>query len=732
MSQAAAKTQHPASAAQARSRPAGRAERQVLGASASDLNALQGMAGNAAVSNVLGAGRPLPVEVREAMESRFGAAFDDVRIHDDPQGQASAAELQARAYTVGTDVVFGASQYAPESPSGQQLLAHELAHVVQQRRGGPAPELSPEAPHEASADRAAAQVAHGASAVTVSGGTAVGIARNAILGDKPPPKDEPATQQRDDPELARAEFIRMFREFRRHDRQFWMWMAKENALNPGRLFRGLYAWMGSYGFGQSCKVNSGMEDMLADFDAAVLRWSKATHGRYIPNRELTDPFAMAPVYDPEAYERRMNEVILQALPDGRGYMGTRRGFQAAERRQILDRQMQTLANVEGSIFGAIGAGIGGDVGSDIGSAFGDMFLAWAPTVQGKSEPQPAQRPDVTLVERAPPKEAETPGGPPKSLVTAKGLPPPVPPAAPASPNVTPPVTPPSSSVAAKSVAPPVPPSTVARPAGEPGADTPVTTTPATAKQPANSTPGTASTVNKAQATTPPRAGPRIEDPYGMRPDEANFDRRTAGAGGIDEISFLKDPDGRYAVKIKGKLQEGLYRGKGKAPANRIKAPNYNRSRKLVSNKEAGLTADWENAHLWGPGFGDEAAAGMMKAPRSVNQWYQNEGIEGWARDLRKAAGAVPKAGGQGAQVEVEATAIAWDLQGKAWQPKAQVDFLKRAEYRVKLTTPAGETASVRVTIDVAPPPGNKVTVSFDPPTAANPADLLRIIKGTKK
>jgi hypothetical protein len=112
----------------------------------------------------------------------------------------------------------------------------------------------------------------------------------------------------------------------------------------------------------------------------------------------------------------------------------------------------------------------------------------------------------------------------------------------------------------------------------------------------------------------------------MRPDLDNFDRRTAGAGGIDSIAFLKepgDPESRYSVKITGKLQEGLYRGAGKAPAGKIKAPNFNRSGKLISNKEAGLDSNWENLHLWGPGFGDEAAAGMMKGPKKVNQWYQN-------------------------------------------------------------------------------------------------------------
>ncbi len=67
------------------------------------------------------------------MESRFGFDFSQVRIHANPRAADSAAALNARAYTMGTDIVFGRDQYSPASPSGRKLVAHELAHVVQQR-----------------------------------------------------------------------------------------------------------------------------------------------------------------------------------------------------------------------------------------------------------------------------------------------------------------------------------------------------------------------------------------------------------------------------------------------------------------------------------------------------------------------------------------------------------------------------------------------------------------------
>jgi hypothetical protein len=66
------------------------------------------------------------------MESRFGAELGDVRVHDDRSAAAAADRMHARAFTVGRDLVFGAGEYAPQASEGRQLLAHELAHAVQQ------------------------------------------------------------------------------------------------------------------------------------------------------------------------------------------------------------------------------------------------------------------------------------------------------------------------------------------------------------------------------------------------------------------------------------------------------------------------------------------------------------------------------------------------------------------------------------------------------------------------
>lgn len=87
----------------------------------------------ASVSEELRApGRPLDDRVRQDLERQFGQDFSRIRIHDGGSAQQSASEVSARAYTVGHDVVFGAGQYAPDTARGRRLIAHELAHAIDQ------------------------------------------------------------------------------------------------------------------------------------------------------------------------------------------------------------------------------------------------------------------------------------------------------------------------------------------------------------------------------------------------------------------------------------------------------------------------------------------------------------------------------------------------------------------------------------------------------------------------
>jgi hypothetical protein len=74
----------------------------------------------------------LPASLRTAMEARFGQDFYQVRLHTTAQASKIAQGLKAQAFTIGKDIVFGPGQFAPETPAGMHLLAHELVHVVQQ------------------------------------------------------------------------------------------------------------------------------------------------------------------------------------------------------------------------------------------------------------------------------------------------------------------------------------------------------------------------------------------------------------------------------------------------------------------------------------------------------------------------------------------------------------------------------------------------------------------------
>ncbi len=96
-------------------------------------NASGGESAAAAVSN---SGRPLPSEVRSYFEPRFGQDLSGVRTHDHAPAHRAASAINARAFTLGRDIAFGRSEYAPSSSGGMRLLAHELAHVVQQGAGG--------------------------------------------------------------------------------------------------------------------------------------------------------------------------------------------------------------------------------------------------------------------------------------------------------------------------------------------------------------------------------------------------------------------------------------------------------------------------------------------------------------------------------------------------------------------------------------------------------------------
>jgi hypothetical protein len=91
----------------------------------------------AAIAAASGRGSRLHSAVTEHVGPALGDSLDDVSIHHDEHAAALSRAVSARAFTVGRDIFFGAGEYQPGGAGGRELLAHELAHVVQQR-GAPA------------------------------------------------------------------------------------------------------------------------------------------------------------------------------------------------------------------------------------------------------------------------------------------------------------------------------------------------------------------------------------------------------------------------------------------------------------------------------------------------------------------------------------------------------------------------------------------------------------------
>lgn len=127
-----------------------------------------------------GGGRSLPDDLRGKFESSLGTDLSSVRVHDSADSHDAASSVAAKAFTVGNDIHFAPGQYDPGSESGQHLIAHEVAHTVQQRGGSPTRQnklavSSPGDSFEVAADRAADAMVAGAPHSI--GAASIGLAR---------------------------------------------------------------------------------------------------------------------------------------------------------------------------------------------------------------------------------------------------------------------------------------------------------------------------------------------------------------------------------------------------------------------------------------------------------------------------------------------------------------------------------------------------------------------------
>jgi hypothetical protein len=130
-----------------------------------------GLEAQSVVNDVVSSpGEPLGRTTRAFFEARFNRDFSDVRVYDDARAAESARAINARAYTVGGDIVFGAAEYAPETNEGKRLLAHELTHTVQQQAAG-----QPDAGSKSVVQRAEPEGGAGGTGGTGGGGKTIVI-----------------------------------------------------------------------------------------------------------------------------------------------------------------------------------------------------------------------------------------------------------------------------------------------------------------------------------------------------------------------------------------------------------------------------------------------------------------------------------------------------------------------------------------------------------------------------
>src|ERR1700733_1729402 len=150
-----------------------------------DANGVAGGADSAIATASPSSGQSLPGEIQRKLETSLGADLSSVRVHTGGESQSAAHAVGAKAYTMGQDIHFGAGPYDPTSSSGEHLLAHEVAHTVQQQ-GGTSTQMNklevstPGDALEHEADRAADAMVAGSTAVVPSAG---GLSRSIVQRD---------------------------------------------------------------------------------------------------------------------------------------------------------------------------------------------------------------------------------------------------------------------------------------------------------------------------------------------------------------------------------------------------------------------------------------------------------------------------------------------------------------------------------------------------------------------
>lgn len=450
---------------------------------------------------------PLPESTRREVEAATATDLSGVRVHRTPEAARYAEALGARAFTFDRDIVVGGD-------AGETTIAHEAAHAAQFARHG-----SPSAPVGVAGHGHAAH----AEAKAVAGGgdgTAGASPGGLVQRDEAPAEPRPRRLTADEARRVGNGLLEHLGLLGEYDAsQLVAFLDANDAL--------MSALLGRYGY-RGCYVD--FPTTLNAFHKAYEKWFAAEgfHAQFEhPGQQFNDPLYA------KIREREQNQLVWGALPDGTGYMGTRRDLKAAVDDWHVRRTLQTGENIAGGLFGAIGYGLAGDEGSDLGSSFDGVMMAAGSTAEARNQMR-----DVGAGLRRPQEQAEVrraePSASRSEAPATANTPAPTRPAPVATAPAAPPVP------AARSEVDPIPvlPSSKGKtPAPEPAKPPPPgptqkETPAATAKTPTSPKPkaATSSSSKPPQAPKPPKAAkapsqpktpPAPKTPGASKPSKAN-------------------------------------------------------------------------------------------------------------------------------------------------------------------------------------------------------------------
>jgi hypothetical protein len=360
-------------------------------------------------------GSPLPVAARSKLESSFGTDLGAVRVHTDTAADAAARSVQAHAFAHGTDVYFRAGQYRPGTPSGEKLLAHEVAHTVQQaggtghvaRHADPAG-LTVTAPGdrvEREAEAAAEKAVRGEPAALHSAGGAA-----ARLAEKPAPKAAPAPPAKKDAAppgkpAAKPAAAPPADAAKAKGRELTGKKAKEPAKKPGTPQAGA-----EKAAPEPAAAGGGLQEVIAGVAAAGREQKQHDPAE----KAATDSEKAADVTPDQAAGHGKGEQ-LQAMASQKKKPFDRENFKKALREKIQALQPNDAKSIkDGDKAGGINAAVKAGVADGKQAAAGDIDRAakqQPPVGEPKkgadlSPPQPGQPPQVDGAKAVPPPAPE--------------------------------------------------------------------------------------------------------------------------------------------------------------------------------------------------------------------------------------------------------------------------------------------------------------------------------------